>query len=480
MYQNISEFKIGLSGIGKAFFMQKGWVLVFLFIVGGCASYRPMPITSESIQERLSSPDMNEIRIQTENFKHPCIKTIPFDDRNGLSPDEAAILAVIANPELRAIRDRRGIALAQLMQSGILPNPQLSYNFGIPVGGNTKGKINSFGLGLGWDITSVIARNANIDVAKANSGAIDLDIAWQEWQVAEAARLHTYRLIIARQQLAIAKQGVKFFRQLQKNIKQGIAFGVKTELDLLLANTSLQKANSRMLNTELMIEQERLAFNRTLGFPPEIKVSIETNIVWHLEQIPPAKTLFENAITKRLDLRALRLGYKSREARVRSAIWSQFPKINIGLIGERDTDSIKTVGAGVNIDIPFFDRNQGRIAEERASRRQLFDEYTARLFATRADINRLSTILKNTQQQLAVIDKSLSERETLIKDFNNATNDGLTDIFSYDTAMSSMYRQQIKRIELEQKIINVGIALEIASGHYGLIFENKIEMENSQ
>ena len=65
--------------------------------------------------------------MQAKEIKHPLLKPIDFDIRNGLSPDEAAVLAVIANPKLRASRDERQLAAAQLLQAGILPNPQFSY-----------------------------------------------------------------------------------------------------------------------------------------------------------------------------------------------------------------------------------------------------------------------------------------------------------------------------------------------------------------
>jgi|GEM_PF-5916531 len=41
---------------------------------------------------------------------------------DGLSPDEAAILAVLANPGLKAVRNGNMVAHAQLIQAKLLPN----------------------------------------------------------------------------------------------------------------------------------------------------------------------------------------------------------------------------------------------------------------------------------------------------------------------------------------------------------------------
>jgi len=412
---------------------------------------------------------MNEVRLRAGGFKHPLLKPVPFDDRDGLSPEEAAILAVIANPTLRAVRDRRGIASAQLLLAGILPNPQLSYDLGIPVGGNTQGRVNSFGLGLGWDITSLIFRGARLDAAKAQAAAVDLDVAWQEWQVAEAARLHAYRLVIAKKRLVAAEQAEAFFQRLRKDVKQGVALGVKTRLDLSAAESKFQEARSKVLNAQSTMEQERLAFNRALGLPSQRVIPLEKDIVWQLEQCLSAKVLFEDAEANRLDLLALKRGYESQEARVRAAVRSQFPKINLGLTGGRDTDGIQTVGVGLSIDLPFFERNQGRIAKERSSRQQLFDEYTARLFETRADIDRLVAAIAATRRRLTAIDESLSTQKALAEHLSRAAETGQADVLSYFKAMSAFYDKQIQKIELEQRMIDLGIALEITSGRYGLV-----------
>jgi len=413
---------------------------------------------------------MNEVRFLADSLKHPLLKNVPFDDRDGLSPDEAAILAVIANPTLRAIRDKRGIAVAQLLQAGILPNPQLSYDFEAPVGGNTQDKTNLFGLGLGWDITSLISRSAHMDAAKAHVAAVDLEVAWQEWQVAEAARWHVYRLIIAKKKLIAAKQSEIFFQQLWEGVKQGVALRMKSALDLSAVETSRQEARLTMLKAQSAINQERLALNRTLGFPAGKVVVLEKNISPPIPKaIPSVKSLTADIEKRRLDLLALKLGYESQEARVRAAVRSQFPKINLGLTGGRDTDKLQTVGVGLNIDLPFFDRNQGRIAEEQATRKQLFDEYATRLFEARADIARLVRAIQAIRQQIAVVDESLSAMKELTESYRQAVDVGQVEISSYYKAQSSLYNMQIEKLELEQRMIDIGIALEIASAHSFLL-----------
>src|SRR5262250_3896687 len=100
-----------------------------------------MPLDQAAVTASLAEPSMEAIQVQAREIQHPILRPIEFDIRNGLSPDEAAILAVIANPKLRATRDQRKLAAAQLLQAGILPNPQFSYALGGRRGGEKKGKV---------------------------------------------------------------------------------------------------------------------------------------------------------------------------------------------------------------------------------------------------------------------------------------------------------------------------------------------------
>jgi outer membrane protein TolC len=183
-----------------------------LVALQGCVTYTPAPL----VAAKLRPPDAETIRLQAKAIHHPILQALDFDIDDGLSPDEAAILAVIANPKLRASRDQRKIVAAQLLQAGILPNPQLSYGLDVPTAGTTQGTVNGFNVGLNWEITSLISHNAKLASAKADVVAVDLDLAWQEWQSAQAAKMQVYHLYYFAQELSIARREVEDLRVREK------------------------------------------------------------------------------------------------------------------------------------------------------------------------------------------------------------------------------------------------------------------------
>lgn len=446
------------------------WALaMYLCILAlfGCASYKPMPLTPGAVQQTLSVPNTRVIRILASQIKHLILKPIPFDERNGLSPDEVAILAVINNPLLKLARDAKGIAAAQLIKAGILPDPKISFSFETPVGGDTSDKVNAFDFGLDWEISSLVARNARIAAARSHVASIDLGIAWQEWQVAEAARLHLFWLIIAQKRLVLARKARHVAEQLYTTTRKAVNTGMETGDHLLSAKVVLYKTYSKLLRIESERNSERLKLNRILGLPGDNKIRWEKDVSLPvIENIPSTQELLKDIEKRRLDLLALRYAYKSQEERVRAAVRPQFPKISIGLIGGRDTDSVRTIGAGISISFPIFDRNQGKIAIERATRKKLFDEYTVRLFEAKADVAEIVERIHSILNQLKNDDKAIQELQQLAKCYRKATRQGNLGMIDYYQVMLQLYSKELHKMALQRRLIDSALGLEIASGRY--------------
>lgn len=90
--------------------------LTSLMILGlipiGCATYHPLLLNRSTVAQRLKPPSREAIKVAARAITHPLLNPLDYDDRDGLSLDEVVILAVLANPTLRALRDRRGVAAA--------------------------------------------------------------------------------------------------------------------------------------------------------------------------------------------------------------------------------------------------------------------------------------------------------------------------------------------------------------------------------
>ncbi len=432
-----------------------------------CATYHPKPLDEHAVSQALSSPDTGHISIKAKEIKHPILKPRDIDFRKGISAQDAAIIAVITNPALRAERDRQGVAGAQLLQAGILPNPTFSYSLDVPTGGNTEGTVNAYGLGLDWDLKSLLTRASRIDAARAGKSAVDLDIAWKEWQVAESAKLRVYRIVLLESQLGVARQEERDLRKNLEAIKKAVDEGNMTIIDLDAVDATLRKTHATVLDIEQKLQQEMLGLNRILGFPPSSRLPLKRGITLpQFKSLPSVERIVGGLEKRRLDLLALRQGYQSQEASLRAAVQAQFPDVSVGLSHAGDTTHVITTGFSISIGLPFFDRNQGHIALEEASRKQLYDEYMNRIFQARADVVGILADVKATEKQIDAADKAVKTLAQLVEISYDGFLEGNIDALTYYNEVDRLTSRRLDALKLRQNLADLYVALEITAGEY--------------
>ncbi len=433
----------------------------------GCQHYRPEPLSSTAVEKALAPPPMKVLRVEASQLHHPILKSVLIGDGEGLSPDAAAVLAVLVNPNLRAVRDQRGLADAQLLQAGLLPNPQFVASFDKPVFGNVVGTVNAYGLGLSWDVQQLLTRGARKQAAYQHRAAVDLDVAWQEWQLAEAAKTAVFQLANLDAKSMLVGEMEDRLRENLDLIRHALQSRLVTELDLAAAETASNQAHANFLALQKQSALQRLELNRLIGLPAEtpIKLRSDITLATHWEEASP-ESFLQELENRRLDLVALRRGYESQEAIVRAAILAQFPRLNLGANRTLDSGNVGTMGGASTLDLPLFDRNQGGIALERATRQQLFDEYTARVFEARAEIARLLTEARNLQQEIETARAAEPGLERLVTTYRQAVNAGQADVLSYYSAWNNLTQKRIDVLVFEQQLMQTRIALELASGCY--------------
>ena len=119
----------------------------------------------------------------------------------------------------------------------------------------------------------------------------------------------------------------------------------------------------------------------------------------------------------------------------------------------------------MTLDLPIFDRNQGQIAIGETTRQQLFDEYIARVAEARSQVGEiLAGACRRADPdprcgclaaRLAAI---LRRRWTRRCGPATRTRDAGRD------ARAALAARQIERAQLQQQILELGVALEIATG----------------
>jgi len=426
-----------------------------------------MPLTGPAVEQSLTPPDQDQLRTRASELRHPMLAPVPLDLRAGLTPDSAAIVAVVTNPSLRAERNRRSLASAQLLQAGLLPNPTLDFTFDPVTGGNTLGAVNAYSIGPSWEVTSLITHDAKVAAARAASQSVQLDVAWQEWQIAQAARKAVYDLVALRAQAAEAARVDKDMSDNAAVVRKAVDARQKTLLDQSASDAATQKAHADYLAVKRDMSHQQLALNQALGLPPDAGVKIADGVALPSAlDLPPDEDLLGEIDDRRLDLLALRHGYESQEQTLRATILAQFPRIVLGIHQASDNTGVISTGLGVTVDLPVFDQNQGNIAIQKATRQQLFDEYAGRLFEARSTVAEALDDIRSLTEQIAAAEAAVPALEQLVKTYRIAVDQHNADVLIYYSAQNDLAQKRIELLKLKQELMDNRIALEIASGRY--------------
>lgn len=302
-----------------------------------------------------------------------------------LSVDDVAVLAVQNDPDLRAARARHGIATAQLLQAGLLPNPQIApayaANLYAPAATTT-----AWSFALSIDLRAILTRPARERSAKAGVAQVDAQVLWQEWQVAGQARLLAVDLIEQRRQRDLLVRARDLLTGRAARGQRALAQGNATLATVAPDMDAAEGARIALAALDRQMLAERHTLNALLGLAPDVALPLASQAV-----VPPldpqaVRRTLPALARHRPDLVALRYGYQAQEEKVRAAIIGQFPNLLLGIAYGRDNTNDYSIGPQPSGDIPIFDRNQGNIAIERATRAQLRADYAARLSAADGEV----------------------------------------------------------------------------------------------
>jgi outer membrane protein TolC len=439
----------------------------FVLIGSGCSTYRSKPLDHASVDRALVPPAMDSVRVAAAQIRHPLLAPIVIDGRGGYTPNEIAAMVVIVSPELRALRDQRGVAEAQVVQAGVLPNPQLGYSVDRPHGAYNPAVVAGRNLGLSWEVASLLTRHDQVASARAGAKAVDLSVAWEEWQTAQDARLRAFRILSIERRLPLARSIEESLADTLALTKKAVALGLKTTADLTTAAEVWSQAQNARFDLERQLTSERATLNLGLGMAAPDKVPLKyaaPDSFWAEGPAPTADDLLQGLEERRLDLIALRCGYESAEASLRAAVIAQFPKIGLSVNKANDTTPVYTRGIGVTVDLPILDRNQGQIAIGQATRLQLFDEYVARVAEARSQVVQVLANLGIARAQLATAEASLPELAGLVSSYKTALASHNADELAYRDARAALATRQMEQCLLLQQVIELRVALEIATG----------------
>jgi outer membrane protein TolC len=428
-------------------------------VLTACQAYEPAPLNNRP--ELLS--ETASLKISPSDLPLPELGSHPFDPTRPLDMDEIAMIAVVNNPDLKAMRGLVGVAEAQAFAAGLLPNPQLSFAYGALITG-VGATTSSATATLGGDIVPLLIRSARRRAASANERSVRLNLLWQEWQIVSQARTFFARAVELERQRAVIEEYRKLFSERYQRSNTAMQQGNEILPTVVSDVAALQAVETQLHDTEQLILKNRHDLNALLGLAPEIELHLVDEVSVPAFDTVKLKSILLDLAQRRPDLLALVAGYEAEEEKLRQAIIEQFPKLNIAPNYTNDTTPVYTAGPVITIGLPIFDRNQGNIAIERATRQQLHDEYQARLDTAYSAAGRLITELNLIEAQYHANLASISRLRDAAAVADQAYAAGNLDERSFVDLHAALLAKEIESLKLEQTLLEQRIVLQTLIG----------------
>lgn len=378
-----------------------------------------------------------------------------------LEPEDIALIAVIANPDLRAQRKQAQVADAQVFAAGLLPDPTFSFGIDFVLSGPVTTLANALAGSISQDLAGIRTRAATLRQAEAQARQVRLDLAWAEWQTAGQARLLALQIVAAEQQMALLRDISQVSHSLFERTRRAAGRGDIGGDQLQASRLAELDASTQLLAAELALVQARQDLVKLLGLPPATELQLQAGAA---PSVNLACEGLAGLANDRTDIAALREGYAAQDAAVRLAKMSAFPAPGLTINASRNESGNRFAGPAVSLTLPLWNRGRGTIAIAEATGAALQAQYDARLFQARADIATLCAVHLAAAGQMTAMRLEMPGIESYAVATTRAARRGDIAQAVSDNAMLTLWSKQLQLAQLEQAQRERLVGLEMATG----------------
>jgi len=352
--------------------------LLIAFSLASCAAqkYRSVPLaparTAASLESRsLADPSLREFLVANSQ---PPPATWPLPQWNLA---DLTLAAFYYNPALRITRKRVFEAEAAIVTASARPNPHLSGD----IGGETAPE-SPWVAGLGFSLPLEMAgkRAHRISAAERLADVAHWDLASTAWKTRAQVRAALGEYLAANRSLELL-QGEERLRAEQVALfEQRLTVGMIPRPEVDAARIEYTRVRLGVRGASGRASQAQVSLAAAIGVPQTALNGV--NIVWtEFDQPPtiaslPPKTIQEDAVLNRLDIRQALTEYSAAEAALQVEIAKQYPDLDLGpSYAFEEGAHLFTLALGLTL--PIFNRNQGPIAEAKARREVVAEQFLA-------------------------------------------------------------------------------------------------------
>lgn len=385
-----------------------------------------------------------------------------------LSLEEAVATAFRHSPRLKAELARVAEAEARTVGAGIYPhNPELEVQGAARH--HSGGTTGDFEVGISQEFELAGQRRKRGDVADLELAAARAGRDSAERLVAAEVHLAFVDALEVAEMIAVAEAEAELSRQLLELSQRRFDAGAGTQLEVNVASAELGRAEQVVGALAGEYGATRAALAEAVGLPasrlPTPRGSLQTDA----EALPDLEALLTAAEANRADLVALDGIERAARARVALARAEGRPNLRAGIFVGREANTDTIIGAGLAIPLPFFQRNQGAVAEAQASvTRAGAERDAARLSVTREVVSAYELYRAGTASLTTLRERVLGTTEENLELLRKAFEAGKTSWTDVLVMRRSLFDARRALVEASAQTRRARVRVDIAAGRLPL------------
>lgn len=283
-----------------------------------------------------------------------------------LSIRQAVDKALSSHPLLEVELQRISAAEGLRLQASLRPNPLFIFQVeGLRAHGNPGFRFghdaDTFGY-LQQPIETGGKRGRRVDLAKQNLRLAELEKELVTRQIANRVRLAYWTASGAQRIRDLLIENSNNFEKIVEYHRIRVREGAMAEVDLIRVQIEAERLELSANTAALEAERARIRLFESMGqssFPP-----VQLSEPLDSANKAPAYELME-AVMRRAEVRIAQQDVEQARANERLQSATATPDVQ-ALLGYKRSAGFNTLITGVHVDLPFWSRNQGNIAEARA------------------------------------------------------------------------------------------------------------------
>ncbi|HEY4684345.1 MAG TPA: TolC family protein [Candidatus Acidoferrales bacterium] len=364
-----------------------------------------------------------------------------------LTLELATEILLARNPTILRERQSVVVARAGVVEARLRPNPAFDLSSeSYPLFESNPGPFfqrNEFIVRVGQPIETAGKRRKRTQVAEQDVAVSQSLLQDTVRQLKLDVRVRYYRVVLAKAEYELARDILKQFDEIIRLNQLRYQQGEVSGLDLARVETERLRFFNDVVGAELQLQNAKTALLELLG---ATDMSAQFDVAETLAFRPLAaglETLEEEALAARADLRARRELVERERRQVTFEKGVAVPNLT-PFFGYKRNVVENTVTFGVNIGLPFFNRNQGGIARAAARVEQAGYEQQRIELTVRREVRQAYQIVQAEERRVRALESIYVTKARQARDIAQAAYRlGALDLIAFLDAERA-YRETLR------------------------------------